>query len=84
MIPKEAIKKAIEGGWKYKSGSGWTVIALDPSFWQCLGKALGWADNKLPVLAHEPLGYTRQKYAHRFYDLILTGGDTDAFWKELL
>jgi len=23
-------------------------------------------------------------YAHRFYDLILTGGDTEKFWEEIL
>ncbi|MDE2022442.1 MAG: hypothetical protein KGI71_06040 [Patescibacteria group bacterium] len=63
MIPRVAIEKAIEGGWKYHGSKGtviqrggelrWknnicterielTEIALDTTFWQCLGKALGW------------------------------------------
>lgn len=55
---------------------GWEEIALDPAFWQALGKQLGWA----------PMGEaTVEKgswfsYAHGFYDLILTGGDTEKFW----
>lgn len=49
MIPKRAISKAIEGGWqngpqrRAELDIGWSVyekIALDPSFWQALGKAL--------------------------------------------
>lgn len=26
----------------------------------------------------------RSKYAHKYFDLLLTGGDTEKFWKELL
>jgi len=26
----------------------------------------------------------RSKYAHQYFDLLLTGGDTEKFWKELL
>lgn len=115
-IPKEAIEKAIEGGWKlnrevehrdfseeptfgkrgiaYKTTDAliygeksYADIALDPTFWQALGKSLEWnkiADGKdwspekygfMPVWKH---------YALKFYDLILTNGDTDTFWKELL
>lgn len=66
MIPKQAIKKAIEGGWEpseFRERAYWRTrrpirplnrhqlsasitlheIALDPTFWQALGKALGWA-----------------------------------------
>ncbi len=50
---KEAIKKAIEGGWKAKSfgcecyahGGFWdcpSCAFFDPSFWQSLGKAMEW------------------------------------------
>lgn len=54
-------------------------IALDPTFWQALGKALGWPE-KSEV-------YRRGKWLHQavcFYDLILTGGDTEKFWAEVL
>ena len=77
----------------------WAEIALDPSFWQSLGKALGW-DGEVKIRAHKDKSrkrhwendyyddwrvLTRAEYhAHRFYDLILTGGDTKAFWQHLL
>lgn len=78
MIPKTIIEKAFEGGYKSRVGDlvSWEEIALDPAFWQCLGKALGWERYTMP--------YGDWKmYARRFYDLILTGQSTDEFWKEL-
>lgn len=54
MIPKTAIEKAIEGKWKPPSSVSaegllrdfeWQIFALDPLFFQALGKALGW-DNR--------------------------------------
>lgn len=92
MIPKEAIEKAIEGGWKvpYWGTNNICreyVFALDPAFWQTLGKAL-------PTKFSNPngSGYVGAKgrvlgwkdHAMHFYDLILTGGDTKPFWDELL
>lgn len=84
-------------------------IALDPLFWQSLGKALGWnieIHDGCCTVCGEPMpegetmfnfhGYSGNcpkpplksrewnKEAHRFYDLILTGGDTEKFWEELL
>lgn len=53
-------------------------IALDPTFWQALGKALGWGDTDLRN-NHEP--YPVPWYllhAHRFYDLVLNGSSTVA------
>lgn len=81
MIPTEAIEKAVAGGWRPTTRSsvlfgvvGDTNAAiLDPTFWQSLGKALGWEARD-----------DWQQNAHRFYDLILTGGDTKKFWDELL
>ena len=61
MSIKEAIKKAIEGGFELRpkggteiylnnAGHNWKEIAeynyLDPLFWQALGKSLGWKKNK--------------------------------------
>lgn len=63
-------------------------IALDPLFWQALGKALGW-EQWLPTGFHdkyeddiEELGWKVQ--AMRFYDLILTGQPTEEFFATLL
>lgn len=98
-IPKEAIEKAITGGWTPEGMDGLNIqfrnksinfyvsgfldvkgtfifthqeIALDPTFWQALGKALRW---------HPDFCFAA---AHRFYDLILQSKDTDDFWQELL
>lgn len=63
-------------------------IALDPSFWQALGKALGWADdvaNPFYVTNWGGIKMFRWQYrALQFTQLILTGGSTDAFWDEIL
>jgi hypothetical protein len=80
MIPKAAIEKAIEGGWRlpqpcehdgikfYHTGD----TALDPSFWQALGKALGWSD----------WGYVPM--AENFFMLVIRERLTEKFWEELL
>lgn len=75
-------------------------IALDPIFWQALGKSCGW--QKQPYLCPGcqtigtregnhmnacPHKYRRgdwREEALEFYDLILTGGDTTAYWEEIL
>lgn len=54
-------------------------MALDPLFWSSLGKALGWAKN-----GRINGCYIWEYNAKMFYDLILNGGDTDAYWNELL
>ena len=106
MIPKSAIEKAIEGGWRPNPERttpvtitetqhwfgqsqnltlGYAQIALDPLFWQALGKALRWAKQVQSVISwHKNEVPTWQNRAHRFYDLILTGGDTEKFWEEIL
>lgn len=88
-IPREAIEKAIEGGWN-PSGSAtismqeaierlrYEEIALDPTFWQALGKSLGWAGG------NETAEMFAATQLHKFVDLILQGKSTEAFWQELL
>lgn len=87
MIPKRAIEKAIEGGWSVGNEDDfvtlrWEIWALDPTFWQSLGKALGWVDGdiELPFDWH----FQSKLSAHKFYEIILTGGDVERFWTELL
>lgn len=63
----------------------WQEIVLDLSFWQALGKTLGWTkwgefDEEYKKNSDPQWQYN----AHRFYDLILTNGDTTAFWKDIL
>lgn len=57
-------------------------IALDPTFWQALGKALGWKEWKTTALIYDELTWYYQ--GRRFCYLILTGGDTEKFWADLL
>lgn len=103
MITKEAIDKAMEGRWK-KDGtvniSFWyhqaqvfpQKIALDPTFWQALGRALEWTNSLRCPLEDCGKPFTKLKYgmeswmffANRFSHLILTGGDTTSFWEEIL
>lgn len=93
MIPTQAIEKAIEGGWisldPETDAKNWQKTALSRSFWQSLGKATGNDSKNLYVYT----SFTNNKEVegwwqwamHRFLDtLILTGGDTEAFWEELL
>jgi hypothetical protein len=58
------------------------VIALDPTFWQALGKSLGWKT----TIADDGMEATDvwSVEAHRFYNIILEGQNTEAFWDELL
>lgn len=65
------------------------AFLLDPQFWQALGKALGWnRDYKIGI--QHIVGQSWmiipawQYWANHYFNLILTGGDTEAFWKELL
>lgn len=84
MIPKQAIEKAKSAGWQPPEPCELDGIKfnhygdtiLDPEFWKCLGVALGWGTNTT-----ESQWYYE---AFRFYDLMLTGGDTEQFWQTLL
>lgn len=93
-IPEKAIKLAADAGWDGAMSWPWQRIALDPSFFQALGKALGWDESDAQKYemykmsggaGNMPVGiYMWHKNAIRFYDLILTGGSTDEFWDDLL
>lgn len=107
---KEAIQKAIEGGWqglefmdeveveeglKYplyarvwgtsKEGEGHgtqvAFILLDPTFWQSLGKALGWG---LTVDENHSGPNEPIEYWHNFIDHLAEGKDPDSFFQALL
>lgn len=85
-IPKEAIQKAIQGGYGTRFTSPEEImashsnyqLALSVPFWQALGKILGW-----PTIRSIE-GQAWQRNAHRFYDLILQGQSTEEFWDKLL
>jgi len=67
-------------------------LILDPLFWKALARALSWEQ-----YTEEDIGnwdevntmitrteVTWKKKAHQYFDLLLTGGDVEKFWKELL
>lgn len=61
-------------------------IVLDPLFWQALGKALGWDETNMLSYG---LRYGKEVpesvgKALQYFEVALTGGDTEKFWKELL
>lgn len=83
MIPDKAYELAKSGGWegwKLLSVRSWQENALDPEFFQALGKSLGWQGK------HDPQTDMLVLQAHfdTFSHLILQGKDTTEFWKELL
>jgi len=101
MIPKKAIEKAQEGGWTNLDKCTFSLnslmgnfsepideaIALDPTFWQALGKALGWDERTTDFDVDEFYMTDVQEWefnAHWFAHIVLTGGDTEAFWNDIL
>lgn len=65
----------------------WERVALDPTFWVALGKALGWATKNTwtkPKLQQVLSVNEWPIAAHRFYDLVLTNQSTEQFWKDML
>lgn len=59
-------------------------LAMSPVFWQALGKACGWPDEHSNVSANDWREQGQQGRAHQYFDLILTGGNQEKFWEELL
>ncbi len=89
MTIKQAIEKAIEGGYSNKDQEGWFIklpeyakcqIWLDLLFWQSLGKAMGWEGEDmyltLPMDAHVA-------YWHRLIDHLAEGKTIEQFFAKL-
>lgn len=99
---EQIIKKAIEGGynkiymeldfshpkWKWQI----KAIPLDPTFWQCLGKSLGW-DNLMfcPVCSNgigrdgdESFCEKWKYHWHKFINHLADGKSPNDFFTELL
>lgn len=87
----DAIRIAIEKGGYKRTGFPDDVlerfalnnppyILMDADFWQALGKALGWENCKFPLCSKTHW----KEHAHEYFDLVLTGGDTEQFFKDLI
>lgn len=59
-----------------------SCIFTDPLFWVALGKALGWKHNNATLWSGRQAEWL--EYAHAYFELVLTDGSTEKFWKELL
>lgn len=99
MTIQEAIKKAIEEGWNYNGSdmneyTGYEhnikpqLAFLDPQFWVCLGKAMGWK-KEISCPDHRPccivMHYEMiwKPYWHDFIDALAEGKSAESFFKEL-
>lgn len=83
---KEAIEKAIKGGYDYdrkrrptkRISSKKAKIFLDPLFWQALGKSLEQGDFKTDTQGSWKYNW------HRFIDHLASGEDVGSFFTALL
>jgi hypothetical protein len=67
----------------YYAGTNFRT-AFDATFWQSLGKELGWLPDADELITADKHQYGWKVYARRFYDLILTNGNTTTFWNDIL
>lgn len=97
-IPNKIIELAVDGGYQLMvSGSGvnYGNMILDPLFWKSLGKQLGWlrytrndgdsaSNPSIEDMPNQGWKESHLHHAHQLFNLLLTGGDTDVFWRDLL
>lgn len=59
---------------------------LDPIFWQCLGKSLGWDDDSDPMIAITQVndGWRWLRNWHNLIDHLAEGKDPEDFFTSLL
>ena len=96
MTIEQAISKAVEGGWhnrNYQAMSDGEVknrqivennlheSLLDPFFWQSLGKAMGWEEDKW--MAHEGLIDGPTYYWHNLIDHLADGKSIEEYFEKL-
>ncbi len=79
----DSLNKAIglaceKGGYKWKIDCTMESILLDRLFWQALGKAEGWNENR------DSISNNWNFYWHKFIDHLATGGNINSFFEELL
>jgi hypothetical protein len=74
--------------WTRKDNESTFVIAveetfLDPVFWQALGKALGWREEKASVVMYRVTEPEWQSTWHRFIDHLAEGNTAESFFEQL-
>ena len=85
MTIEEAKKLAIGNGWE---GRGFANISksefemvLDPNFWQCLGKVVGWEDSEL--FDNDGNIQIWKLEWHNFIDHLADGKSAEDYFKSL-
>ncbi len=90
---KSTIREELSYSAGYGEGNRDACILLDPLFWQCLGKAMGWNESK--SCYHYPQGAYRHTIClqgmnkrtyhwHCFIDKLASGWTAESFFNELL
>ena len=70
MTIQEATQKAMEGGWNPLNSPQWQEGFLDPLYWKCLGKTMGWGE-----------GW--RGYSRHFWNHSLEGKSIESFFETL-
>ncbi len=79
--------KAMQDYWKDKGLVIWEQAVLEVLFWQCLGKSLGWGDEKNCPVCWQKMVITGTGWMchwHRFIDTLASGKTAEDFFGELL
>lgn len=87
---EKALYKAQEAGYKIASTGvemptpaqprSLKEVMLDPEFWKCLGKSLGWGDET----QQNPFAPSYKNAWHMFIDHLAEGKDPNSFFENLL
>lgn len=97
MTLQDAIKKVVEGGWKFKEDYFIGALLknsqflLERDFWQALGKSMGWEDEQpghdgkstLAIDYSLPRQQDWLFYWHCFIDHLAEGKDINSFFETL-
>ena len=98
MSISKAIEIAVENGYSQKqwnelcpSRLNLAITFLDPKFWQCLGKGLGfsnWRGGHIKLQSPSGIALDKKvkwgEYSqHRFIDYLATGKTPEQFFKEI-
>lgn len=103
MTIQQTIEAAIRGGWDsegavcYEENDICNGIFVDPSFWQCLGKELGWEDHQCEKCSRTLAEYSNGcvccgnkmqpaqglHHWHRLIDHLADGKDINSFFENL-
>jgi hypothetical protein len=85
LIPREALHKAVQGGWRtYKDFQFANAMHGPRQFVMLIGKGINGAVTRRVWEEGVALDAGWADNAHKFYDLMLTGQPTDQFWKKTL